>query len=98
MRTRLLLLLFASVLLVITIVVGVRGAGPAPPLGQFLDPVRGAWAAVTYAALPVTATVPIPGLSAPVQIRYDVRGVPHIFAQDEEDVMRALGYVVARDR
>jgi penicillin amidase len=31
-------------------------------------------------------------------VRYDARGVPHIFAQSEMDVYRALGYVVARDR
>jgi len=40
----------------------------------------------------------IPGLEGPVDVRYDARGVPHIFATSEEDVYRALGYVVARDR
>ena len=29
---------------------------------------------------------------------YDDRSVPHIFATTEEDAIRALGYVVARDR
>ncbi|WP_438895201.1 penicillin acylase family protein, partial [Bacillus cereus group sp. BC312] len=31
-------------------------------------------------------------------IRYDHRSVPHIFARNELDAVRALGYVVARDR
>jgi penicillin amidase len=31
-------------------------------------------------------------------VRYDRRGVPHVFAQSELDAYRALGYVVARDR
>jgi penicillin amidase len=31
-------------------------------------------------------------------VRYDDRGVPHIFAVTEPDAVRALGYVVARDR
>jgi penicillin amidase len=77
---------------------GARGVGPVPPLGAFLDPVRGAWGAVSTAEHPVSAEGAIPGLTGPVEVRYDVRGVPHIFAGREDDAMRALGFVVARDR
>ena len=38
------------------------------------------------------------GLQAPVNVRYDERGVPHIQAQSETDLYRALGYVHAQDR
>src|ERR1700749_2280517 len=38
------------------------------------------------------------GLAAPVQVRYDEFGVPHISAQNEADMYRALGYVHAQDR
>ncbi|WP_028693282.1 penicillin acylase family protein [Pseudomonas cremoricolorata] len=38
------------------------------------------------------------GLQAPVQVDYDARGVPHIQAQNEADLYRALGYVHAQDR
>ena len=38
------------------------------------------------------------GLQASVTVRYDERGVPHIKAQNEADVYRALGYVHAQDR
>jgi len=38
------------------------------------------------------------GLQAPVNVRYDERGVPHIQAQSEADLYRALGYVHAQDR
>eukprot|EP01136_Pigoraptor_vietnamica_P025232 Opistho-1_new@79013 len=38
------------------------------------------------------------GLSAPVTVRYDEAGVPHIAAQSEGDLYRALGYVHAQDR
>ncbi|HDS1737807.1 penicillin acylase family protein [Pseudomonas sp. BP8] len=38
------------------------------------------------------------GLQAPVSVRYDERGVPHIQAQNETDLYRALGYVHAQDR
>ena len=78
--------------------VGARGAGPLPPLGPLLDPVHGVWAAARAAALPRDATADVPGLSAPVRIVYDDRAVPHIFAATEADAVRALGYVVARDR
>ncbi|MCY1272406.1 Acyl-homoserine lactone acylase QuiP [compost metagenome] len=37
-------------------------------------------------------------LQAPVSVRYDERGVPHIQAQNEADMYRALGYVHAQDR
>lgn len=42
--------------------------------------------------------VAIAGLSAPVSVRYDARGVPHLQAQNEADLYRALGYVHAQDR
>ncbi|MCV4274038.1 penicillin acylase family protein [Pseudomonas capsici] len=37
-------------------------------------------------------------LQAPVSVRYDERGVPHIRAGNEADMYRALGYVHAQDR
>lgn len=88
----------ALALLGAVLYLGRVGAGPLPPLGPLLDPVRGVWGAVAYATLPDSATIDIPGLAGPVEIRYDQRGVPHLYATSEEDVTRALGYVVARDR
>jgi penicillin amidase len=42
--------------------------------------------------------VQLRNLQAPVSVRYDERGVPHIQAQNEADMYRALGYVHAQDR
>ncbi|WP_293749132.1 penicillin acylase family protein [uncultured Paraglaciecola sp.] len=42
--------------------------------------------------------VSITNLQAPVNVRFDERGVPHIQAQNEADMYRALGYVHAQDR
>ncbi|CAH0649093.1 MULTISPECIES: penicillin acylase family protein [Pseudomonas] len=42
--------------------------------------------------------VAMAGLQAPVSVRYDRRGVPHLQAQNEADLYRALGYVHAQDR
>ena len=38
------------------------------------------------------------GLKAEVEVLYDDFGVPHIYAQNEEDAYFALGYVQAQDR
>lgn len=43
-------------------------------------------------------TVQLQGLHGSVTVRYDERGVPHIRAENETDLYRALGYVHAQDR
>ncbi len=43
-------------------------------------------------------SVAIPGLSAPVDIRFDEHGIPRIRAETQNDAAAALGYVHARDR
>src|SRR5690606_14524287 len=40
----------------------------------------------------------LPGLQADVEVLYDEWGIPHIYAQHEEDAYYALGYVHAQDR
>ena len=42
--------------------------------------------------------LPLAHLSAPVTVAYDERGVPHLNAQNQTDLYRALGYVHAQDR
>ncbi len=89
--------MLAVVALTGTTWLGLRGAGPLPPLAPLLDPVNGTWGAARVEARD-DAEARIPNLSAPVNVWYDRRGVPHIFAETEADAVRALGYVVARDR
>lgn len=78
--------------------VGARPIGQIPPLGSILDPAHGVWALAARAEHPPRAATGIPNLQAPVDVRFDDRGVPHIFAANELDAIRALGYVVASDR
>lgn len=78
--------------------VGFVPTGPVPALGQLLSPAHGVWAAARVAELPREQSLVLEGLSASVDVRYDDRGVPHIFAKTELDAMRALGWVHARDR
>ncbi len=79
------------------IALGSRGVGDLPPLGPFLDPAHGVWS-TSAVALPPVSAVSIPTLTAPVEVRVDVRGVPHIFATTLADAYRVQGYLVARDR
>jgi penicillin amidase len=51
------------------------------------------------AALPMLdGDVQLAGLSAPVTIRRDTHGVPHIDAANQDDLFVAQGYVTAQDR
>lgn len=40
----------------------------------------------------------LPGLGAPVEVRFDRIGIPHVRAATEEDAYRALGWLHAADR
>jgi len=45
-----------------------------------------------------SGSIALENLVSPVTVRYDERGVPHIRAENEADLYRALGYVHAQDR
>ena len=54
---------------------------------------------VTKSALPqLDGDLHLAGLSAPVTVRRDAHGVPHIEAATQEDLFVAQGYVTAQDR
>lgn len=95
---RVLTTVVSAIALLGALFVGLRPIGPVPPLGGFLDPARGIWAVARTANLPADQEVVLAGFEHEVAVRYDDRGVPHIFAQTELDAARALGWVHARDR
>jgi penicillin amidase len=88
----------AVVLFAVSLYVGTLGVGFLPPVGPFLDPANGIWSVARSTEVPEQATVSIASLGKSVKVVYDRRAVPHIFASSIDDAMRALGYVVARDR
>jgi penicillin amidase len=47
---------------------------------------------------PLSGTLRAPGLKAPVEVLRDRWGVPHIYAQNMDDLFFAQGYVQAQDR
>ncbi|MBC6699849.1 penicillin acylase family protein [Hymenobacter puniceus] len=73
--------------------------GDVPPFGKFLSPFRGFWRNAEPAAAPAALqTLRLPGLRQSVQVRFDDKRVPHIFAQNDHDLYYAQGYLTARDR
>ena len=46
----------------------------------------------------IDGTLRLDSLSMPVDVTFDTAGIPHIKAETDEDGLRALGYVTARDR
>ncbi|TGE19708.1 penicillin acylase family protein [Hymenobacter elongatus] len=73
--------------------------GDIPPFGKFLTPFRGFWRnAEPTGAFPTSRTLTIAGLQQPVQVRFDDKHVPHIFAQNDHDLYFAQGYLTAQDR
>ena len=54
--------------------------------------------AILAGAPQIDGTLHVSGLSAPVTVRRDSYGVPHIQASTEDDLLLAQGYVTAQDR
>jgi penicillin amidase len=46
----------------------------------------------------IDGEIKVPGLKQPVEIIRDRQGVPHIYAQNDDDLFFAQGYVMAQDR
>lgn len=72
--------------------------GDIPPLGKFMDPFRGFWKNAESITLKTEQAFKIDGLKSNVEIKFDERMVPHIFAESNYDLYFAQGYVTAKDR
>lgn len=70
---------------------------PFPPLGKLFSPFDGFW---QNAEQPLQGdfTLEFDGVKEPVQVIFDERLVPHIFAQNDDDLFFAQGYVTAMHR
>lgn len=75
-----------------------RPYGKIPPLGPLLDPYHGCWQNAEKVGGYKDMKLTMKGLRGPVQVVFDDRMVPHIFAQDEHDLYMAQGYVTAQLR
>jgi penicillin amidase len=69
-----------------------------PPLGKFLDPFHGFWQNLETKSQTGPERLEIVGLKSDVTIEYDSILIPHIFANNDEDLYLAQGYVTANHR
>lgn len=72
--------------------------GPAPPVGNFLNPATGFWQNAESKNINAEEKLKLKGLLDEVIIKYDENRIPHIFAKNEHDLYYAQGYVTATDR
>ena len=70
-------------------------SSPAPPPGVTPATLDGL---ATQALARLDGELQVPGLKAPVEILRDEAGIPHIYAQNDDDMFFAQGYVMAQDR
>ena len=90
-------LLSLSVTLIIIVLLS-SGFGKAPPFGKFLSPQHGFWQNAEPVTQNYSADILIPTIGHSIEIYFDERLVPHIFASDESDAFFAQGYLHAKFR
>lgn len=72
--------------------------GDTPPLLKFLNPFTGFWQNAENRTVKPNKKVILKGALQNVEIAFDDRMIPHIFAQNDHDIYYAQGYVTAMHR
>lgn len=90
-----------GILIALIVAVGIfflnKPLGDTPALGMFLSPTHGFWKSTSLKENR-NSSVEIKCIKGSATVVYDEIGVPHIFADNEEDLMYAQGYTEAKDR
>ena len=72
--------------------------GDIPPLGKFLSPFHGFWQNAENEDIALAQNLVLDGLKEPVSVSFDDLLIPHIKAQNEEDLFFTQAYVTAYHR
>jgi len=72
--------------------------GDLPPLLKFLNPFTGFWQNAEKLNIRKTDKLVLKGTQQKVDVMFDDRMIPHIFAQNDHDVYFAQGYITAMHR
>ena len=72
--------------------------GSVPPILKFLNPFTGFWKNSVAIKQPKKSKLVLRNTKETVEIAFDDRMIPHIFAQNDHDAYYAQGYITARDR
>ena len=89
--------ILAFVLLLILFNLLNNSQGSIPPLGKFLNPFAGFWQNGENLDQ-IDEVLDVKGLRDEVQVVWDERQVPHIFAENTYDIYFAQGFLTARHR
>jgi penicillin G amidase len=91
------LIVTAVVTLTLIIVLSIP-LGSLPPLGRFLSPQHGFWQNAEPVDGHTDLDLNFPQLKDKVQVYFDDRMVPHVFAQNDDDLYFVQGYLHAKFR
>lgn len=69
-----------------------------PPLGKFIDPFHGFWQNGSTKYDNTYEELKLEGLQSNVSVLYDSTLVPHVFAQNDDDLYFMQGYLTAQHR
>ncbi|MGZ8540433.1 MAG: penicillin acylase family protein [Chitinophagaceae bacterium] len=72
--------------------------GSVPPMGKFLSPQHGFWQNAEATDHDFSADLKFAGLKGKAEVHFDERLVPHIFAENDEDLYFVQGYIHAKFR
>ncbi len=72
--------------------------GTVPPMGTFLSPQHGFWQNAEPVNKSFNAELELGGLKGKAEVYFDERLVPHVFAENDEDLYFIQGYLHARFR
>lgn len=92
-----LLVLTTAVTIALCVILNSKILLPAP-LGKLLSPQHGVWQNAEDAATDFSADLAFPQLKGKVDVYFDERLVPHIFAEQENDAYFVQGYLHAKFR
>ncbi|MEO6611095.1 MAG: penicillin acylase family protein [Chitinophagaceae bacterium] len=72
--------------------------GKVPPLGKFVSPQHGFWQNAEPSGQDFDADLSFPELKGKAEVYFDERLVPHVFAENDEDLYFIQGYLHAKFR
>jgi len=72
--------------------------GSVPPMGAFISPQHGFWQNAEATDHDYSAELKLPGLKGRAEVYFDERLVPHVFAENDEDLYFVQGYLHAKFR
>ncbi len=72
--------------------------GAVPPMGKFLSPQHGFWQNAESSDKDFSSEIQVAGVKGNVNVYLDERLVPHVFAENDDDVYFVQGYLHAKFR